>query len=333
MGFKNISPKLSLSFILSISVFAGIFFVSEFEKTETEIQVLPDSTIEKKQATLMFVGDIILDRGVEYYIVKEGNGDFSFPFLKIADYLKEADILVGNLETPVSDKGEKAGSIYSFRSDPKAIEGLVFAGFDILSVANNHAFDYGRPAFEDTLSRLKVAGISYIGGGFSEAEAHTPVIKEVNGTKIAFLEYTNLGSPHWEAKGVDSGISWLDKGRMEEDVKKAKEMADIVVVAFHYGEEYALEPNQFQKDISQAAIDAGADLVIGHHPHVVQPTERYKNGFIAYSLGNFVFDQGFSDETQKGLLIRVLVENGKIKEIIPVDIRINQYFQPEAIKI
>ncbi|MDO8264902.1 MAG: CapA family protein, partial [Candidatus Parcubacteria bacterium] len=175
--------------------------------------------------------------------------------------------------------------------------------------------------------------INYIGGGFSETEAYTPLIKEIKGIKIAFLAYTDLGSPYWGATGDNSGISWLEKGRMEEDVKKAKETADIVIVSFHYGDEYALEANQFQKNISHTAIDNGADLVIGHHPHVVQPTEKYNNRFIAYSLGNFVFDQGFSEETQKGLLLKILIRNGKIKEIIPIEIKINEYFQPEIIKL
>lgn len=140
----------------------------------------PENTV------LMFVGDVMLDRGVEYNIENTGKGDFKFPFLKAADYLKGACILVGNLEGPISDKGEKVGSIYSFRNNPKAIEGLKFAGFDILSVANNHIFDYGRDAMEDTFFRLKAAGIDYVGGGFNEKEAYSPVIREIKGTKIAF---------------------------------------------------------------------------------------------------------------------------------------------------
>ncbi|MDO8264822.1 MAG: CapA family protein, partial [Candidatus Parcubacteria bacterium] len=151
---KNIFPKLPIFFIILISVFAGIIFISEFRKTEREIQSLQKPTGENNILTLIFTGDIMMDRGVEYSIRQKGNGDFKFPFLKIADFLKDADILVGNLESPISDKGEKVGSIYSFRSDLKAIEGLSFAGFDILSVANNHAFDYGRLALEDTLLRL-----------------------------------------------------------------------------------------------------------------------------------------------------------------------------------
>jgi len=260
--------------------------------------------------------------------------------------------LFGNLENPISDKGKKVGSIYSFRADPKAIEGLVFAGFNILSVANNHIFDYGREAMEDNFLRLKKAGIDYVGGGFSEkdynpptassrspagerAPAYSPaVVKEIKGIKIAFLAYTNLGSKLWAANGERGGIGWLEKERMEKErmekeIKEIKEQADLVIISFHYGEEYHSAPTPFQISISRAAIDAGADLIVGHHSHVVQPIEKYKSGYIAYSLGNFIFDQGFSEETMRSLILKVLIENSKIKKVVPIEIKINKYFQPE----
>ena len=303
---------------------------------------------QEKEITIILVGDIMLNRGVKYMIDRHGKGDFKFPFLEIADYLKEADIVFGNLESVISDKGIKSGSIYSFRADLEAVEGLVFSGFNAVSVANNHVFDYGREAMEDSFSRLKKAGIAYIGGGFNEKEAYGPVIKEIRDSstgslqaKIAFLAYTNLCSTGWQATENKSGIaclikpqnesleSWLKKARIEKDIKEAKNLADLIIVSFHYGEEYRLEPDFFQVSVSKAAIDAGADLVVGHHPHVAQPVEKYNQGYIAYSLGNFVFDQGFSEETMKGLLLKITVKNGKIKELIPVDFEINQYFQPK----
>jgi poly-gamma-glutamate synthesis protein (capsule biosynthesis protein) len=287
---------------------------------------------DKKPIILFFIGDIMLDRGVKYMIEKKGAGDYRFPFLKIKSELEKADILFGNLEGPISDKGTKVGSIYSLRSDQKSIEGLTFGGFDVLSLANNHIFDYGIEAMEDTLLRLKEADIGYIGAGFSEIEAYSPLIKEINGTKIAYLAYTNLGSEYWGAKGEMSGISWLKEDRVRDDIRKAKENSDIVVVSFHYGTEYQKQPNSFQESISRLAIDSGADLVVGHHPHVVQPIEKYNQGYIAYSLGNFVFDQGFSKETMNSILLKVLVSDKKIREINSLDIKINEYFQPELIK-
>lgn len=303
------------------------FYQAVFEQN-TDINF---TKAKEKTTTLIFVGDIMLNRGVEYMVKEYGDGDYRFSFLKIADYLKDADILFGNLESIISDKGEKAGSIYSFRAEPEAIDGLKYAGFDVLSLANNHIFDYGRSAMEDCVFRLREAGIDYVGAGFSEKQAQTGVIKEIKGTKIAFLAYTNLGSENWRAGPDFSGIAWLDQ-RIEADVKKAKAASDLVVVSFHWGEEYQKEPNSEQKHFAYLAIDSGADLVVGHHPHVIQPIEKYKQGWIAYSLGNFIFDQGFSEETMRGRLLEVLIKNGKIKQVIPKDIKINNYFQPELLE-
>ncbi len=275
--------------------------------------------------TLMFVGDIMLSRQVGNKMEKENN--WQWPFLKIADTLKEADILFGNLEGPISDTGKNLGSIYSFRADQKAIEGLNFAGFDVLSLANNHMFDWGRDALEDTFKRLKEAGISYAGGGINETEAHAPVIKEVKGFKTAFLAYCSEGSDYWEATADRSGIAWLKEEKLKKDIENARTLADLVVVSMHFGEEYQAKPDSSQKSFARLAIDSGADLVVGHHPHVLQPIEEYKNGFIAYSLGNFVFDQNFSPQTKESMILKVLIENGKIKVLIPIKAEISNDFQ------
>jgi poly-gamma-glutamate capsule biosynthesis protein CapA/YwtB (metallophosphatase superfamily)/DNA-binding beta-propeller fold protein YncE len=327
-SFFYLSIFLFLSLIFCAFVFVKTNEVNqEIENLFTASLVFPLKRNEK--ITLFFVGDVMLDREVKKAIEKYGEGDFKFSFLKISPLLKEADILVGNLEGPVSDKGKKVGSIYSFRMDPKAIEGLKFAGFDILSLANNHIFDYGREALEDTFLRLQDAGIDYLGGGFNEIEACSPKIKEIKGTKIAFLAFTNLGSPFWQAKSATSGICWLDKENLEKGIKGAKNKADLVIVLFHFGNEYEKKPNIEQKDFAHFAIDSGADLVVGDHPHVIQEIEEYKGKYITYSLGNFVFDQAFSKETMEGLVLKVIVEEKKIKEVSQIKFEINQYFQPE----
>lgn len=271
---------------------------------------------------IMAVGDIMLNRGVEHMIEKHGE-DFKFPFLLISTHFRKADILFGNLESVVSDKGTKVGSIYSFRAKPEAIKGLAF--FDVLSVANNHVFDYGREALEDSLKRLKEADIDYTGGGLNEKESRSGVIKEVEGTKIAFLGYTGSGLKNWQAEGSSSGINWLDKNMMG-DIKKTE--ADIVIVSMHFGEEYQLKQNEEQEYWAKKAIDSGADIVLGHHPHVVQPLEEYNGGWIAYSLGNFVFDQYFSEETMKGMLLEIVIKNKEIKEIREKKISISEHYQP-----
>ena len=284
----------------------------------------------EKPIKLVFTGDIMLDRGVEYQIQKQGENDWRFPFLKIADKLNAADLVIGNLESQISDKGENQGSIYSFRADPQAIEGLKFAGFDIVSLANNHSFDYGKEALKDSLSRLISTNISPIGAG-NENQAYAPVIKTIDNTRIAFFAYAE-GPETWKATENNIGIALVSdktRDRIKTDISLAKDLSDLVIVSFHWGEEYAKEPSQFQKDLAKAVIDAGADLVIGSHAHVVQESEIYNGHHIFYSLGNFVFDQGFSEETLEGEIVEIAIENKKIKQVFPKRIKINEFFQPE----
>lgn len=325
---------LAAFFILSF-VFPGNKLI--IEKKSDSLAVL-GGYLEKKEeeaskVVFFAVGDIMLDRGVEYRINREGKGDFKFPFFKIADYLRKADILFGNLESLISDKGRKVGSVNSFRAEPGAMEGLLFSGFDIVSVANNHFLDYTGEAMRDCFQRLKEAGVEYIGGGFNEKEAFALKVKEVKNTKIGFLAYTNLGPQAWRAGKETIGISWTNKEDLENiksNIREAKAGlgADILVVSFHWGDEYTPNPNYFQTSFAKALIDEGADLIIGHHPHVVQPVEKYKDGWIAYSLGNFVFDMGFSEETMEGLLLEVIIKDKEIKEVIPRKIKISDSFQP-----
>ncbi|MFA5249554.1 MAG: CapA family protein [Candidatus Paceibacterota bacterium] len=278
---------------------------------------------------MIFVGDIMLDRGVEMKVKEYGSGNYKFPFENIAGYLKGADLAIGNLEGPVSDKGYNVGSIYSFRDDPAAIGGLEYAGIDLVCLANNHMFDYTRDALEDTFSRLEGAGIKYTGAGTSRSAALEPKVLSVGQTKIAFLAFTKLGSESWQAQENSSGLAWLTDDNVKTSVAKARSKADVVVVMFHFGDEYKPLSNSDQKHYAHLAIDSGADLVVGHHPHVSQETEKYKGKYIAYSLGNFVFDQDFSEETMKSLALEVSVSNKKIKTVSTRQIKINKFYQPE----
>jgi len=303
--------------IVFISTLAAVLFLTAIFLIPSEsVEVSPEQTVEDnlqpEQIRMVLAGDIMLERGVEYMVEKYGSGDFKFPFLKIADYLKGADIVFANLEGPISDKGIKVGSIYSFRHKPESMGGLNYAGFNVISLANNHAFDYGREALENCLTRLSNVGIDYVGAGFSEDEAYSPLIKEIKDTKIGFLAYTNLGPETWKARGDNSGIAWIDEeqlGLVKSQIEKAKGEVDILIVSLHAGEEYQETPAQFQVDFAKMAVDAGANIIAGHHPHVVQPNEKYKEGWIFYSLGNFIFDQGFSEETMKGQIVEILIKS------------------------
>ncbi len=288
------------------------------------------SNHNEKPIKLLFVGDIMLSRAIGSRMVKQN--DWTYPFLKIASATRDADLTFGNLENPVSSRGVKVGSIYSFRADPRTLEGLLFAGFDVVSIANNHIWDYGAEAFKDTLTHLTKSGIAYTGGGLTHKEAHTSLIKEVRGTKIAYLSYTKLLPSFLNRKGDEHTVAFPDKEQLVLDIQEAKKQADIVIVSFHFGDEYMTKHNKSQEDIAHYAVDSGADLVVGHHPHVVQDVEQYKGVYIAYSLGNFVFDQNFSEDTSFGSMLSVIIRDKKIEHVSSEKVYFTNMFQPYVIR-
>jgi poly-gamma-glutamate synthesis protein (capsule biosynthesis protein) len=254
---------------------------------------------EYKDIKILFVGDIMMTRSVEARI-KSLNKEFFFPFLNILDYSKSFDYVIANLEGSISDKGTKVGSKYSFRMKPEVAEALSKANINVVNLANNHIFDYGKIAFEDTLKNLEKNNIKYFGNSYE------PLIIEKEGIKIGFLGFSDF-LKHLEVKENKIGIAVVNDN-LSEIIKKAKEKVDILIVSFHWGEEYKKIANERQRKLAKIAIDSGADLVIGHHPHVIQDIEKYKGKFIFYSLGNFIFDQNFSKETMIGGGVEVYIK-------------------------
>jgi len=330
MNIKNLLTifLVSLVFVLIYSI------LNNFYPEEEIIFYNPKENSINSEINIFLVGDIMLDRGVEYMINKEGDGNFKFPFLKIVDELNKSDLLFGNLEGPISDRGVKVGSIYSFRFNLKAIEGLLYTGFDVLSLANNHMLDYQRIALEDTMNILDENNIDYIGAGLNEQEAFSLKIRQVKNIKIGFLGYTNLGPKSWRARESESGMAWINQSdidKIKEYIEEIKHKVDVLIISLHAGEEYTKDPNDFQVSFARECIDSGASLVVQHHSHVVEGIEKYNDGWIAYSLGNFVFDQYFSKETMESIILKVVVKDKKIKEVYSQDIKINKYYQPELI--
>ncbi|MFH1201073.1 MAG: CapA family protein [bacterium] len=275
---------------------------------------------------LAFVGDIMMDRGVRSSVVKNFNNDYSALFEKI-NILKNFDIVFANLEGPVSDQGKDQKNLYSFRMDPVVIPALKKIGIGILSVANNHAGDWGRVAFIDTLAHLKENEILYAGGGNTQIEAETPVIIEKYGMKIGFLGFSDKGPDYMVAGAKKAGIFLARNPDFDEIIKNASQQVDYLVVTFHFGEEYQAKHNGRQEFLAHRAINDGAKIIIGSHPHVVEDTEVYKNGFIAYSLGNFIFDQSWSEPTMQGMLLEMkLFRDGSMT--VKKDItQLNSFFQ------
>lgn len=299
------------------------------EKNQPAEIPLPQYTKPEPEVSLIAVGDIMLSRAVEQSLVQKN--DFKLPFEPLADYLSSADITFGNLETAVLAGRVILTGEFLFRTDPKAVAGLTLAGFDVLSLANNHAPNFGQSGLKNTFAELEKAGIKYAGAGLDEASAAKPVIIEKQGMKFGFLAYTyNKNMPaEYFASANRPGTNPLDSAKMKTAVINLRPQVDWLIVSIHDGTEYQFTPDESQTTFARAAIDAGADLIIGSHPHVVQTAEKYKNGYIFYSLGNFVFDQVWSEETQQGLLAKIIFTKDKIKTIEAGPIKINASFQPE----
>ncbi|MBP6942612.1 MAG: CapA family protein [Candidatus Buchananbacteria bacterium] len=285
---------------------------------------------EPKKQTTIFGGDVMLSRVVGQQLVKRN--DYAWPFRELAPLMSSADITAINLESPFSKTGDHVvltGS-FSFDADPRAVAGLTLAGVDVATLANNHFGNQGIQGMRDSFAILKDAGIEYAGAGNDINEAHQPVIIERDGVRYGFLSYA-YPEDMYVASETTPGVANMNIDLLKKDVIALRPQVDIVVVQMHAGTEYVTEPNWQQTGFARAAADAGADLVIGHHPHWVQTTEIYQGKPIIYSLGNLVFDQMFSRETQQGALAKVTVENKKISQIEIIPIRIYEYGQPRVI--
>jgi len=282
------------------------------------------------EVKMIAVGDIMLSREVERRMIN--NEDFKYPFLKTADITRSGDIVFGNLETSIINGRTIQNNEMVFRADLRAVEGLVFAGFNVLSLANNHIMNFGKAGLESTIKILDENNILHIGAGTSEEEIYKPVIKDIKGIKFAFLGFTYNFDQRKSFNGETYGMANMEIEKMKESVKKAKSKNDIVIVSMHAGTEYKTFSNSFQENFARRAIDAGAHLIIGHHPHVVQNVEKYKEGYILYSLGNFVFDQMWSNETRLGVIAEITFQDKKVKSIEFIPVKIYDYSQPAVLE-
>lgn len=309
-----------IHFRRAIRIALGVAAVALYASTAFSQQA-PASSSER---TLLFVGDVMLSRGVGR--IMKANDDWTYPFQAVAEALRAADLTFANLECPVSDVGRDLHHKYSFRADPRVIAGLKFAGFDVVSVANNHMFDWGNEALVDTVRRLRESGIVPVGAGANDLEAHYPRRVDLGGVKLAFLAYAAIAPKEAAAGPARPGIAWLAPERVLADIRFARPIADVVIVSLHWGVEYARQPSREQVRLAHQIIDAGADLIVGSHPHVVQPLEQYRDGWIAYSLGNFVFDQR-PGPMRRGLMLKVALHNKRISEVTMVPTAINETYQ------
>jgi poly-gamma-glutamate synthesis protein (capsule biosynthesis protein) len=297
------STKLFLLFITGLFIGTLLFSARPLPINSR----LPDLIFPKSSSplTIVFTGDIMLGRSVNTQIQKYA--DPTWPFKNIATTLSSADVTIINLESPFLTDCRSTNVGMVFCADPKSVDGLKLAGVDYASLANNHINNQGQKGVDDTVTILKENDIIPISAG-------KPEFNTVKNTKLAILSFSDL--PQIKNEEVISQIS------------EASKSADLVITTFHWGVEYQRNPTTRQIFLAHLAIDSGADIVIGHHPHWIQTEETYQGKPIYYSLGNLVFDQMWSEETRLGQILKVTYEDHILvkKEVIPI--KIFDYGQP-----
>jgi poly-gamma-glutamate synthesis protein (capsule biosynthesis protein) len=253
---------------------------------------------------LIFAGDIVLDDSAGALI--EQGGD---PFADFAEVFSAADIRLANLECVVATTGSTGEKNFTFRAHPRTLP-VLKRHFDALSLANNHSGDFGRGAFAEMLGLLNNAQLGQFGGGHNLSEAHTPLIIERKGLRIAVLGYSEFMPRSFEADFNAPGLAWSEDEQVVADIHKARSSyrADLVIPVMHWGWENELTSNARQRQLAQLMIDSGADAVIGGHPHVTQEIAHYKGKPIIYSVGNFVMKETDNNNQRKGWLLRLQLD-------------------------
>ena len=294
-----------MKYAISISIFLLLsFFVIKFDDAfaPAYLQKFEQAkpVVTEKTVTVLAVGDIMPGRFVEDLAIR--NNDWNYSFASTSDIFSGADVVFGNFEGCMPKEHSKT-PIYGYRFSVRKemAEAMARAGVNAVTLANNHSGDYGADGYENTVSSLSVIGVATVG-------KHSDYLYERDGIKVRFMGWNDT----WAR---------LSTSTVAESVRAAKKENEFLIAAVHFGEEYATTSNSRQKEVAHALIDAGADVVIGHHPHNIQELEEYDGKPIFYSLGNFVFDQYFSEETQKGMAVKISIEKNNVSyELLPVDL-------------
>ena len=265
--------------------------------------------IEEPTTEIIFVGDIMLGRSVMSKSLSFN--DYNYPFLKVADVLKKADLTVGNLENPITENCPIINGGFTFCTKKEMISGLEMAGIDMVSLANNHTNNFGSEGLIQTQKFLKEKNIDYFG-------LNNLAIKNINNIKFGLL-----------------GFDYVFQNPKESDyelIRNSKKQVDILIVMPHWGIEYKAKSNENQQKIAKNMIESGADVIVGGHPHWVQEIGYINEKPVIYSLGNFVFDQAWSEETKKGLAVRLNYKGKKLETIDQMPIYMKNFAQPEWVE-
>lgn len=277
-----------------------------------------DSTV-----VLFFAGDVTLSDHFENFV-----GDrIDYAFKKL-EWFSDADISMVNLENPLTSGGTPVEKMFNFRARPEYVDVLTYGGVDIVTIANNHIYDFGPDGLYDTLKNLSKKNIQYIGAGRNFNEARHPVIFYIKSLRIAYFAYygTHKHSDSHPATNDSAGTALRQLPIIKEDIEKYRSEVDYIIVNFHWGNEKADYPEENQVLFAHNVIDYGADFIIGHHPHVLQGIESYKGKIIAYSLGNFIFG-GNSRISYDTAILKIEIQGLKNVKPTVIPIKVN-YWQP-----
>lgn len=275
-----------------------------------------------KTGRVIAVGDLNFQSGLGVKIL----ADPGYPWADVRAVLKTGSIRVGNLEVPLSNRGSKyTEKTWILRADPRTVQALVKAKFQVVTLANNHIMDFGPVALEDTLAVLDAAGIAYTGAGMNLNEARRPaLVTAPDGTRFAFLAYSLVYPELFWAGKNRPGTPYGLPEHFIADIKQARTLADYVIVSFHWSNELRFYPSPYQKAYARQCIDAGADMVLGHHPHVLQGLEVYKGRLIAYSLGNFAFGS-LSRKCRDSIILAVDYDAAGLNRAVLYPVNVNNY--------
>ncbi len=273
------------------------------------VQAQAQAPTQQPAVTLVFAGDIVLDDTAGALIEKGQD-----PFAGFGDLFSKADIRLGNLECVVATTGSAGEKNYTFRAHPRTLP-VLKRHFDALALANNHSGDYGREAFAEMLGLLRNVGLGYFGGGHTLKEAHRPLIIERKGLRIALLGYNEFMPRSFEADADAPGSAWSEDEQVVADIRAARSVhhADLVIPVMHWGWENEPVANARQHQLAHLMVDAGADAVIGGHPHVTQDIAHYRGRPIIYSVGNFVMKETDNDNQRVGWVLRLQLDASGVR--------------------
>lgn len=293
----------SFLLILIAAFFMLLLYVAAFSLKKPAVKALKNFN---REVEVVLTGDVMLGRSV--LTKSERMKDWAYPFRKVADRLQEADIVFVNLESPFVDNCPRTNTGMKFCTSPELVEGLRFASIGVVNLANNHTSNYGQKGITNTKKVLTKANIDYVGDG-------NLAVKSMKGTKFGFL-----------------GFNFTTHTLTDSDRKlitDSDRLVDVLIIGVHWGGEYERTANSEQRIAAKKIVEVGADVVVGHHPHWVQDVEYINGKPVYYSLGNFVFDQMWSEQTKKGLVMKLAFKDGKLIREEKLPIYISSLGQPE----